>query len=72
MFQNMGKRKAHQMSDGESDTETVAAAAETPKTKKRKGQAEENFSALISIDDLDPDDEIWIVKLPSHVRNLND
>ena len=60
------------MSDGESDTETVAAAAETPKTKKRKGQAEENFSALISINDLDIDDEIWIVKLPSHVRNLND
>ena len=71
MLQNMGKRKAHQMSDGESDTETVAAVAETPKTKKRKGQVEENLSALISID-LDPDDEIWIVKLPSHVRNLYD
>ena len=65
----MGKRKAHQMSDGDSDEEERSLVAEAPKRKKSKTKLNANESnALISPESLlETADEVWIVKVPKHV-----
>ena len=68
----MGKRKAHQMSDGDSDEEERSPVAEAPKRKKSKTKLNANESnALISPESLlETADEVWIVKVPKHVSFL--
>ena len=65
----MGKRKAHQMSDGDSDEDERSPVVEAPKRKKSKTKLNANESkALISPESLlETDHEVWIVKVPKHV-----
>ena len=61
----MGKRKAHEISSEEDSDKEVKS---TIKAKKVKVETLHVSNPLLSVADLDPDDEVWIVKLPAHLN----
>jgi len=74
----MGKRKTHEVSsDEDSDTAVRQSHKKSKHAKKARlndssqsneKRTKEISNALLSVQDLDPDDEIWLLKVPSHVN----
>ena len=51
------KRKSHEISEDEDDSFGNQTKGKRPKLSQN----------VLSLTDLDPDDEIWLVRLPSHL-----
>ena len=67
----MGKRKSHEISSDEEESVSTERKHKAKKSKSSKDHLDEpSTQALLSLADIDPDDEIWIVKVPSHVSIL--